>query len=991
MSGLRRALAVAALTTLVAISSVTAHAQGRVALVIGNDRYANLPPDKQLAKAVNDANAIGDALQKIGFTVIRGANLDRQSMVDRIFEFTRKIQPGDTAMLFYAGHGVAIGGGNYLLPSDVRIAGAGEEARVRNMAIGEADIVADIQERKAKVAVLVIDACRDNPFRQPGLTRSVGGDQGLTRAQEAEGVFAIYSAGFGQSALDSLGPEDKSPNSVFTRVLAPALTRPNMHLGDLMIDVREEVAQIAAGANHEQYPAYYDQTRGGRIFLAGRSIATEPTTAPATAPTASPLDPNAAARIKWAGWQLTAQTGHLLPVSALAVSPDGRRVVSGSLDSSVRVWDSDSAKLLGALDGSGPVISLAFSRDGRRIAAGGLDLTVRIWDAVSGRLVRSVFVDRAPVFSVAFSPDGRRFAVTNENAIKIFDTDSGADVHTLEGHTGLTLSVAYSPDGRQIVSAATDKTVRIWDAETFALVKSLEGHTGPVVAATFTPDGNRIASASFDKTVRIWDANRLEPIQTLGPHASSVVSLAIAPDGRSLVAGALDGSIRAWDLQTMKVTQTLKGHPGRPVDVGLMASGLLSGEFSGSITGLTSWVMGGGFPGALALAYLPDGHMISAGGDKSVKFWDVTNAQVLRTIVGHADAVTSVAFSPDGKRLVSGSADNTVRIWNAARTQLERTLEGHTDAVISVAFSPDGRRIASASFDNTVRLWSVDTGKTESVLEGHSDPVMSVAFSTDGRRIVTGSIDNTVRLWDATTARLIRTFPDHKLPVMAVAFSPDGRRIASGSLDQTVRLWDVATGRLLSTTEGLPPVAAVAFSPDGRRVAAGSLERLHLLDADNGHIIGTLDAAKGPEPDIKSAFAVAFSRDGKRLAAAGVNRIINVWDVASSKVVLTLNDPAYVATSVAFSPDGRRIVSGGFSDKTIRFWNADNGHLLAAMTALGPADYIALGADGSFTATPGALENLHLTRGFESEPVADDYKSAFMHERSLDEIAATVK
>jgi WD40 repeat protein len=990
MSGLRRALAVAALTTLVAISSVTAHAQGRVALVIGNDRYANLPPDKQLAKAVNDANAIGDALQKIGFTVIRGANLDRQSMVDRIFEFTRKIQPGDTAMLFYAGHGVAIGGGNYLLPSDVRIAGAGEEARVRNMAIGEADIVADIQERKAKVAVLVIDACRDNPFRQPGLTRSVGGDQGLTRAQEAEGVFAIYSAGFGQSALDSLGPEDKSPNSVFTRVLAPALTRPNMHLGDLMIDVREEVAQIAAGANHEQYPAYYDQTRGGRIFLAGRSIATEPTTAPAPQPL---VDPNAFARVKFAGWQITPQIGHLLPVTALAVSPDGRRAISGGLDGKIKVWDPDGGQVLGVLLGAGPIISLAISRDGRRVAAGGLDTTVRIWDFDSGNLLRTILTNRSPIVSVAFSPDGRRIAATSENTIKIFDTESGNEIKSLEGHTAPALSVAFSPDGRLLVSASIDKTLRVSDGETYQPIKTLEGHTGPVVAVTFTPNGNRIASASFDKTVRIWDANRLEAVQTLGPHASSVISVAISPDGNSLVAGTFDGSIKAWNLQTMRVTQSMKAHPGHAIEVGLMASGLLSGEFSGSITGVASWLMSGGFPGVLALAYLPDGRIISSGGDKSIKFWDASLTQALRTIAGHADAITSVAFSPDGRRLVSGSTDSTVRIWNAGRTQLERTLEGHTDAVTSVAFSPDGRRVASASFDNTVRLWSLDSGKTEGVLEGHSDPVMSVAFSTDGRRIATGSIDNTVRLWDATTMRLIRTYQGHALPVMAVAFSPDGRRIASGSLDETVKLWDVATGRLLGTTEGLyVPIAAVAFSPDGRRIAAGGLDSLHLLDADSGHDIAKLDMPKtDAQPELHSALAVAFSRDGRRLAAAGVNRVINVWDTGASKVVLTLKDQASAATSVAFSPDGRRIVSGGFSDKTIRFWNADNGHLLAAMTALGPADYIALGADGSFTATPGALENLHLTRGFESEPVADDYKSAFMHERSLDEIAATVK
>ena len=248
----------------VAISPAKAE---RVALVIGNDSYPNLPGDQQLNKAVNDARTMGDSLEAIGFTVIRGENLDRQAMIDRIFAFTQKIKPGDTALLFYAGHGVAIGGGNYLLPSDVRAANPGEEARVRAMAIGEADIIADIQDRKAKVAVLMLDACRDNPFKQPGLTRSAGATKGLSRSAEAEGVFAIYSAGFGQTALDSLGDDDASPNSVFTRAMAPALQRKDVHLADLVIDVRQEVAVLAEKIHHQQNPAYYDQTRGGRIYL----------------------------------------------------------------------------------------------------------------------------------------------------------------------------------------------------------------------------------------------------------------------------------------------------------------------------------------------------------------------------------------------------------------------------------------------------------------------------------------------------------------------------------------------------------------------------------------------------------------------------------------------------------------------------------------------------------------------------------------------------
>ena len=250
------------------LGCVDLKAQNRVALVIGNDRYPNLPADRQLQKAVNDARAMGNALQQLGFSVIRGENLDRGQIVDHIVRFTRAIKPGDIALVFFAGHGVSLSGANYLLPADIPLPQQGEEIRVRNMALGESDLVADIQAAKPRVLIMVLDACRDNPFRQAGLIRSVGNQAGLSRSREAEGVFTIYSAGFGQAALDRLGDADRSPNSVFTRVLIPALARTDAHLADIVIDLREEVARLAATIGHEQYPAYYDQTRGGRIFLA---------------------------------------------------------------------------------------------------------------------------------------------------------------------------------------------------------------------------------------------------------------------------------------------------------------------------------------------------------------------------------------------------------------------------------------------------------------------------------------------------------------------------------------------------------------------------------------------------------------------------------------------------------------------------------------------------------------------------------------------------
>jgi WD40 repeat protein len=248
-----------------------------------------------------------------------------------------------------------------------------------------------------------------------------------------------------------------------------------------------------------------------------------------------------------------------------------------------------------------------------------------------------------------------------------------------------------------------------------------------------------------------------------------------------------------------------------------------------------------------SVAFSPDGTRVLSGGGGEVKLWDAATGALIRTFEGPSGGVSSVAFSPDGGRILSGSADKTIRLWDAATGALIRTFEGHAGGVGSAAFSPDGTRVLSGSADKTIRLWDAATGALIRTFEGHSDAVESVAFSPEGTRVLSGGEDHTIKLWDTATGALIRTFEGHATMVNAVAFSPDGARVVSGSGkslsddDHSVKLWDATTGALIRTFEGryyggrkAPPkgnpeghssaVNSVAFSPDGSRVLSGSGE-----------------------------------------------------------------------------------------------------------------------------------------------------------------------
>jgi Caspase domain len=243
-----------------------ASAEKRVAIAIGIDAYDNLKAEQQLRKAVNDSRSAGDAFSSVGFEVIRAENVRRLEFNRAWQRFLNRIDPGDTVAVYFAGHGVEIAGSNFLLARDVPQVASGEDDLLKGEAIGLSRLLDDLRGRRPKVSVLILDACRDNPFPQPG-GRSVGGSRGLTRVDAPEGTFVMFSAGTGEAALDRLSDADGDSNSVYTRRLLPLITQPGLSLPDLAQEVRRQVRELAATVKHRQTPAYYDEVVG-RFCLA---------------------------------------------------------------------------------------------------------------------------------------------------------------------------------------------------------------------------------------------------------------------------------------------------------------------------------------------------------------------------------------------------------------------------------------------------------------------------------------------------------------------------------------------------------------------------------------------------------------------------------------------------------------------------------------------------------------------------------------------------
>ncbi len=567
--------------------------------------------------------------------------------------------------------------------------------------------------------------------------------------------------------------------------------------------------------------------------------------------------------------------GHEDWVSSVAVTADGRRVLSGSHDRTLRLWDLQTGRLLrtfiGHLDG---VFTVATSPDGRAAFSASHDGTFMLWDLQTGEPRLVVSEDGDPLYSAAVTPDGQ-FALSGffSRTLQFRELATGKLRFTLVGHGDIVRTVAITPDGRHALSGSQDCTVKVWDLASGQLVRTLAGHKAPVAAVAVAPDGRRAMSGSLDGGLKLWDLMSGQLILNLAGHDSVAVrSIAVTPDGQQALSGSDDRTLKLWDLDGGRLLLTLAGHDNV----------------------------------VRAVAVTPDGrHAISGGGDRTLKLWDLATGQPRPSSAGHEAEVSAVAVAPDGLRALSASHDRTLKLWDLRTGQALRSFVGHQEKVTAVAITPDGRQALSGSDDRTLQLWDLETGECLQTFTGHRRGVSAVAVVPGGRRAVSGSHDCTATLWDLATGQALHSGKVHERGVSAVAVTPDASRVLSASRGGGLKLWDLATGQVLISFDGhRAAICALTVTPDGlRAVSASSDCTLRLWDLATGQLLRTFTG------HLRAVSAVALTQDGQHALSASLDRTLRLWDMSDGVCrAMALLESAPVA--IALAPDGTTLLVG---------------------------------------------------------------------------------
>ncbi len=673
---------------------------------------------------------------------------------------------------------------------------------------------------------------------------------------------------------------------------------------------------------------------------------------------------------------------------------------------------------------------LAITPDGKLLISGSADNTVKLWSMPEGRLLTTLPVHPDNVSDLAVTPDSGMLVTACGDALRLWSLPEGRLLALMDEHTGAINTIAITPDGKTLISGGDDRTIRFWSLPEGRLLATLEGQMAPVQFLAIAPNGKTLLSGGKESQLRLWSLPERRLLRRLNGnynacailpdsramivHRSSdielrsledgrllsaikadhgVHSLAVSPDGKLLVAASRE-NVKLWSLPEGKLLRTAQPDSYNPLRFSFSPDSRTLALWAGynsprlwSLPDLQFVAQLQADSNTHAARFTPDGRQLLTGQTSgSLALWNAqppafqsyffdpvftASKPPDKTIRAHKEGITALAISPDGKTLASVSHDGLAKLWSLPGGQLLATLEGHKKGVNDIAITPDSKTYITAGSDKTIKLWSAPntpsapaaapskksgkqaapkkTGKAApqkaapkgrllATLEGHQNSVSKLLLSDDGKTLISIDQSNAIKIWLLPEGRLLGALPEQEGELLDAAITPDGKLLVTATHDRgarnnrnerAVKLWSLPEGKLLATLAGVEgAVQSLAIAPDGKLLAVNDGDyAISLWELPSGRLIGSLEQKES------GARSLTFAPDSKLLAAGMRDNSIELWSLPEGRMLARLEENrrenyGREKVSLTFTPNGQRLISSGKFD-SVKLWSAPEGRLLA--------------------------------------------------------------
>jgi WD40 repeat protein len=585
-------------------------------------------------------------------------------------------------------------------------------------------------------------------------------------------------------------------------------------------------------------------------------------------------------------------------VRAIAITPDGTKMVSGLGDQSLIVWDMKTGTPLKTLTGhNGSVDAVAVTKDGKQIVSASTDSTIKIWNIETWENIDTFIGHQSSIRAIAITPDGKNLvSASHDTTLKVWDLQTGECLCTCIEHQKSVGVLAIHPDGDKVISGDDDKRLIVWNLKDGKLLRDIKYFEGYLYAIAITNYGISLTGDEKKLLVATRVAERDNPFEVCDISTGEVLKnfttdktwlgtwitrVAITPDETKVVAASKDRyGIKILSLKTGIPLGSFEAHYGEDVT---------------------------------ALAITPDGKQLVTGAWKTIKIWDLTLIQKKfksKSIIKHGSSVQALAITPDGKQAISGDGNGTIIIWDIDSQKPIETLPGGYNGIKSIAVTPDGQKFVSTFVSGEgsykgVQIWNFHNTKK---LFGNcraEKEVETVAITPDSKYIVS-AVHNSIIIWDLESQNIFRELYDPALrPITSVVITPDGKYIIAGTVGNLLVIWD--------------------FKSDNK------IKVIELLNKWNGHDSGN------------SITSIAVTPNSQQLISASTDKSMRIWDIAQGTELNNFSIHNNSANTVVVNPSGDFAISGDYS---IKVWHIQTGKIVASFSVESSVLSCAITPDG---------------------------------------------